>query len=90
MPTVTTEPLNVRIRPEDRALIDRAAKIRGKNRTQFILDAARDAAAETLMDRSLIQLEPEAFQRFVAALDAPAAPSDQLRRTMSTIPPWES
>ena len=42
--------LNLRIRPEVRSLIDRAAKARGKNRTDFILDAARNAAEEALLD----------------------------------------
>src|SRR5690242_2883712 len=34
------ETLNIRIRAEQRGLIDRAAQARGKNRTDFILDAA--------------------------------------------------
>ena len=42
--------LNLRIRPEERNLIDRAAKARGKNRTDFVLDAARLAAEEALLD----------------------------------------
>ena len=39
--------LNIRIKPEERSLIDRAARTLGKNRTDFILDAARRAAEET-------------------------------------------
>jgi len=38
------ESVNIRIRPEDRRLIDRAARIRGKNRTELILHAARREA----------------------------------------------
>ena len=38
--------LNLRIEPEVRGLIDRAAKVRGKNRTDFILDAAQQAAED--------------------------------------------
>jgi uncharacterized protein (DUF1778 family) len=36
--------LNLRIKSEERNLIDRAAQMRGKNRTDFILEAARSAA----------------------------------------------
>eukprot|EP01041_Mallomonas_annulata_P036416 gene36416-59518_t len=36
--------LNLRIKPADRGLIDLAAKTTGKTRTDFVLDAARDAA----------------------------------------------
>ena len=38
------ETLNIRVKPAERSLIDRAARTRGKNRTDFILDAARQAA----------------------------------------------
>lgn len=49
MPTVNSmamkrETLNLRIRPAERELIDRAAKARGKNRTDFVLEAARGSA----------------------------------------------
>lgn len=48
---VKRETLNLRIRPAERDLIDRAAKARGKNRTDFVLEAAR-AAAEEGTDRT--------------------------------------
>ena len=38
------ETLNLRIKAEDRGLIDRAAMLTGKNRTDFVLEAARRAA----------------------------------------------
>ena len=40
--------LNIRIQPKVRSLIDRAAALAGKNRTDFVLDAARHAAEDTL------------------------------------------
>jgi uncharacterized protein (DUF1778 family) len=83
------EALNIRIRPEDRNLIDRAAKSRGKNRTEFVLDAARMAAQEALLDQALIGIDPEAYAAFVARLDMPAQPNERLRRTMQTPAPWD-
>lgn len=83
------ETLNIRIRAEERSLIDRAAAARGKNRTDFILEAARRAAEETLLDRALILVSPEAFQAFVARLDAPAKPNPDLVETMRERPVWE-
>jgi uncharacterized protein (DUF1778 family) len=41
--------LNLRIKPEDHSLVDRAAKTLGKNRTEFVLDAARRAAEDALL-----------------------------------------
>lgn len=83
------ETLNIRIRPEERWLIDRAATVRGKNRTDFILDAARQAAEEALLDSAIISVTPEAYAEFVARLDAPAQPNERLRRTMQTSTPWD-
>ena len=82
------EPLNLRIKPEERALIDRAAKVRGKNRTSFVLDAARAAAEETLLDQTVITLSPAAHAAFLARLDEPPIPNARLRKTMRATPPW--
>lgn len=84
------ETLNIRIRADERSLIDRAAKARGTNRTDFILDAARRAAEDALLDRALIVADPKAYDEFVARLDAPPKPNKRLRRTMRTPPPWKS
>ena len=84
------ETLNMRIRAEERGLIDRAAAARGTNRTDFILDAARRAAQETLLDRALISVSPKAYAEFLARLDAPAKPSERLRCTMRAPLPWKA
>jgi uncharacterized protein (DUF1778 family) len=83
------ETLNIRIRPEERGLIDRAAQARGKNRTDFILDAARRAAEEVLLDRAILSVSPEAYAEFLARLDAPPQPNERLRRTLQTPLPWD-
>ena len=72
------ETLNIRIRPEERGLIDRAAQVRGKNRTDFILDAARRAAEEALLDRAIMSVSPEAYADFLARLEAPPQPNERL------------
>lgn len=93
MPTVNLvakrDTLNLRIKPEARDLIDRAAKARGKNRTDFILDAARLAAEETLLDQALLLASPEAYAEFVARLERAPAPNDRLRKTLQTPAPWD-
>lgn len=81
--------LNIRIKPELRGLIDRAAELAGKNRTDFVLDAARHAAEAALMDRTVFVVNPEAYAEFLARLDAPPAPNERLRRTLRTPAPWE-
>jgi uncharacterized protein (DUF1778 family) len=80
--------LNIRIKPEERRLIDRAARASGKTRTDFILDAARRLAEKTLLEQTLIRAGPDAFEAFLARLDAPPQPNERLRKTMQTSPPW--
>ena len=88
-PATKRDALNIRIKPEDRDLIDRAAQMRGKTRTDFILDAARRAAEEALLDRTVFAVSPEIFAAFIARFEAPAQPNETLRRTLRTPAPWE-
>ena len=81
--------LNLRIKPAERSLIDQAARSLGKNRTDFVLDAARRAAEEALLDRTLVSVTPEAYAEFLARLDAPPQPNERLRRAMQTPAPWD-
>ena len=82
--------LNIRVRPEVRGLIDRAAKVLGTTRTDFILGAARQAAEDALLDRTLISVSGSAYAEFLKRLDAPAKPNQRLRRTMKAPPPWKT
>jgi uncharacterized protein (DUF1778 family) len=81
--------LNLRIKPEDRGLIDRAATLAGKTRTDFVLEAARHAAEDALLDRTVFAVSPEAHAAFLARLDEPTPPNPRLNRTMRTVPPWD-
>lgn len=81
--------LNLRVKPEVRALIDRAAKARGKNRTDFILDAARLAAEEALLDQALMVVSPDAYTEFVARLDRAPSLNPRLKKTLQTLAPWD-
>jgi len=83
------ETLNIRIQPDLRGLIDRAASLVGKNRTDFVLDAARRAAEDALLDRTVFVVEPKVYEEFLARLDAPPKPSARLRRVLETRAPWE-
>ncbi|GGA20864.1 DUF1778 domain-containing protein [Dyella nitratireducens] len=85
----TRETLNIRIKPEERSLIDRAAKVRGKNRTDFVLEAARAAAEEALLDQAIIAASPEAYAAFLARLDQQPQPNERLRKTLQTPAPWD-
>ena len=82
------ETLNLPIKPEELRLIDRAAESVGKNRTELVLEAARRAAEEALLDRMVFTVSPKAYAEFLARLDARPRPNKRLRRTMQTAAPW--
>ena len=83
------ETLNIRIKADVRDLIDRAAKSRGKNRTDFILESARAAAEDALLDQVIMAVTPQAYAQFLKRLDMPPKANDRLRKTMSTPAPWD-
>jgi uncharacterized protein (DUF1778 family) len=81
--------LNIRIKAQERGLIDRAARESGQNRTDFILDAARKAATDTLLDRTMIVVDSKAYGKFLKRLEAPPKANARLKRTMRTRQPWD-
>ena len=89
IPIARREALNLRIKREDRGLIDRAAKTVGKTRTDFVLDAARQAAQEALLDRTMFSIDRRSYAEFLARLDAPPKPNDRLQKTLKERSPWE-
>ena len=81
--------VNFRMTDARLALIDRAAAIRGVTRTEFVLRSSEAAAIETLNERPVIALDDEAYDAFVAALDAPVQPNDRVEERFARRPLWE-
>ena len=75
--------INLRARPVQRDLIDQAAQLLGKNRSDFMLEAACDKAHSVLLDQVFFSLNESRFQSFVQMLDAPVAPNVELERLMA-------
>ena len=87
--TSQSETINLRASADQKALIDRAASLLGKSRTDFMLDSARETAEDTLLDQRLFLLDDADYEQFVARLDAPVETPDALRQLLSTPSPWE-
>ena len=81
--------LNLRIKPKLRGLIYRAAELSGKNRTDFVLDAAGHPAEDALLDSLVFVVNPKDCAEFLARLDAPPRPNARLRHSLQTTAPWE-
>jgi len=83
------EMLKVPISSEFRGQLDHAARLDGKTRTQFVLDAARQAAMNVIMDDAKLTFSGPAYAEFVARLDAPPSPNKRLWLSLHTTAPWE-
>lgn len=82
--------INLRIETQTRQLIDEAAAVLGKTRTEFMIESARKVAIDVLLDQRLFVLDPERYDAFVHALDNPAAPGPKLRTLLRRAPAWET
>lgn len=80
--------INLRALPEQRDLIDKAATLLGKNRSDFMLEVACERAQSVLLDKVFFNLDAKTFRQFVEMLDAPPAPNPGLKRLMAVKPPW--
>ncbi|MFT7724570.1 MAG: DUF1778 domain-containing protein [Roseateles sp.] len=80
--------INLRALPEQRDLIDHAASLLGKNRSDFMLEAACDRAQAVMLDQVFFSLDAEQFQQFTALLDAPPTPNPGLERLLAVDAPW--
>lgn len=80
--------INLRIEARTRQIIDDAAAVLGKTRTEFMIDSARTEAINVLLDQRLFVLEAEAYSGFAEALDNPPTAGPALTALMRRTPAW--
>lgn len=83
-------PLSMRLPEADIVIIDRAAALRGRSRTDFVRDAAVRAAETALMENSPIRLSEEDFAAFLEAISGPAKAPPEMVDMFTQAAPWES
>lgn len=82
--------INLRIEAQTRQMIDHAAAILGKTRTEFMIESARSLAIDVLLDQRLFVLDDARYDAFVQALDNPPAPGPKLRALLRRAPAWDA
>ena len=82
--------INLRALPEQRDLIDQAASLLGKNRSDLMLEAACDRAQAVVLDQVFFSLDAEKFKQFTEMLDAPPGPNPGLERLLAVKAPWRT
>lgn len=85
----TTRAVNLRVREDIRDLIDRAAQSQGKSRSEFMIDAARRAAEDALLDQTLVRVDAQTYAHFLDVLDQPPK-GEGYERLMKAAKPWQA
>ena len=81
--------INIRAKQHQRDLIDRAAEVQGKSRSEFMLESAYQQATDVLLDRCFFGLDELKFQQFIALLDQPPTQNERLTKLLKTKAPWD-
>jgi uncharacterized protein (DUF1778 family) len=82
--------IQIRTSAEAKAILNRAAALRGQKLSEFMLESARRQAEETILDQKTFFLDDATHARFLALLDAPPKPSSVVRARLRRKAPWEA
>jgi uncharacterized protein (DUF1778 family) len=72
-------PVSFRMPEDDIAFIDRAAKLLGRSRTEFVREAAMRAAEMAILDETVVKLKADEFDWLAKHIDNPGEPPKALR-----------
>ena len=89
-PTSRSARLGLRASPEQEAVLCRACAVAHKSLTEFILDAACQAAEQTLLDQRLFMVSGGQYQALLDLLDQPEQANEGLRDLAKRKAPWDS
>ena len=81
--------INLRAQAGQRDLIDQAASQLGRNRSDFMLEAACEKAQNVLLDQTFFALDARAFASFAALCDAPLQKNAALDALLDSTSPWD-
>ena len=81
--------INIRAKQNQRDLIDRAAEVQNKSRSEFMLESAYQKAQDVILERSFFGLDEVKFQQFIELLDTPPKLNENLRVLLTTKPLWD-
>jgi uncharacterized protein (DUF1778 family) len=75
-----TTKVQLRLRPDQKAVLSRAAELRRTSLSNFLLEHAYEAAQQVLAEQVDIVMPPAAWDAFCKALDAPPRPIPALQK----------
>ena len=83
-------PINLRALPAQKNMIDMAAALAHKSRSDFMLDAACKEAENLLLNQRLFIIDEEAYQSFSSLMISPVDDNLGLKSLLKSSSPWEN
>ena len=78
--------MNLRVRPEQKATLMRAAALKNTDLTDFVIQNALREAKTIINDAERIVLNPRDSRLVLELLENPPAPNPRLRRAIKAMP----
>ncbi len=72
--------IEARVTPEILRTVKRAAELQGRSLSDFVVNAAAQAARQTIEDMNVVRLSADDQQRFVESLLNPSEPAPAMKR----------
>ena len=86
---IKTAPINMRVEPSVRNIIDTAASLLKVDRSVFIQQAALSEAREVISAQRDFTLDEKAFAAFEHALDAEPSVNEGMVELLNRKSPWD-
>jgi uncharacterized protein (DUF1778 family) len=81
-----TDRMNIRVKPEVKARLLRAAALRHTDLTNFVTQSALREAENVIAESDAIKVSERDFNRILALLDNPPEPNARLRAAAAALP----
>lgn len=87
--TARSERVDLRMTPAAKRTLQRAAALRDKTLTDFLLDSGLSAAHDALADHRVFQLDEKRWAAFNKALASPPKDNPRLGQLLTHRPAWK-
>ncbi len=81
--------INIRISDSQLNLIDRAASLERRSRSEFVLEVATRAAENVIFEQNVFTLPVADWDDYLATIASPPAPTPELRKLLREPSPWD-
>lgn len=89
IPSSTTSVLSVRVNPDERAILEAAAEQAHTNLSDFVRRKALEAAEADVLNRTIVTIPAEDWEKFEDWLHRPATAIPALQELAALTPTWE-